>query len=317
MQQEREIVRMVSGSRVYGTTTPDSDTDIKYVFVPSVYDIIMQRAPNQHQTKTNNKVNQKNTKDDIDIEGFSLQFFLNLVARGQTLAIEMLFTPEEFIIHKTPTWEFIIGNRNKLVTSKLSSFVGYCRTQFAKYCLKSERLKAVNDVVDFLSGCNQKQKIEDVICQIQELTIIHKGIVIVDTQKSVLIVCDRQAQFGLKIDSALAIYKKVQQTYGDRSIASMKNNSTDLKALYHAVRLAKEAEELISTGFLTFPRPDADLLLKIRKGEVSIDEASELIDDSLTKIEKASENACLPSEPNINFINDFVFNTHLEQINKT
>ena len=47
------ILKSEFGSKVYGTTTPDSDTDYKAIALPSREDILLQKAF---------KTNQQNTK---------------------------------------------------------------------------------------------------------------------------------------------------------------------------------------------------------------------------------------------------------------
>jgi hypothetical protein len=45
-----------------------------------------------------------------------------------------------------------------------------------------------------------------------------------------------------------------------------------VKNAYHAVRLLEECIELLQTGTITFPRPNADFLRKVRHGEIPVEE---------------------------------------------
>lgn len=45
-----------------------------------------------------------------------------------------------------------------------------------------------------------------------------------------------------------------------------------IKNAYHALRLLEECHELLETGSISFPRPNADYLRKVRCGEVEVDE---------------------------------------------
>lgn len=45
-----------------------------------------------------------------------------------------------------------------------------------------------------------------------------------------------------------------------------------IKNAYHAVRLLEECIELLQTGSITFPRPNADFLRKVRHGEIPVEE---------------------------------------------
>ena len=100
------VVEMVFGSKVYGTSTPESDTDYKGVAIPSGKYIILQQVFSSINTSTGND-SSKNTKDDVDREIYSLHYYLKLLAEGQTGAIDMSFTPKKNIIQTSPTWEKI------------------------------------------------------------------------------------------------------------------------------------------------------------------------------------------------------------------
>ena len=45
-----------------------------------------------------------------------------------------------------------------------------------------------------------------------------------------------------------------------------------IKNAYHAIRLLEECIELLETGSITFPRPNADFLRKIRHGQAAVEE---------------------------------------------
>jgi predicted nucleotidyltransferase len=91
----KKIIEMEFGSRVYGTNLPTSDTDFKAIAIPSGRDIILQRAFKTIQDSTGNDQT-RNTQDDIDKETFSLHYFMRLLTEGQTVCLDMLFTPYPF-----------------------------------------------------------------------------------------------------------------------------------------------------------------------------------------------------------------------------
>src|ERR1700683_2655735 len=88
------IVMMRFGSHLYGTATPESDLDLKGVYLPEARDILLQRVK---ATVTSNRVKaagEKNEAGDVDSEFYSLQRYLDLLAEGQTVALDMLFAPD-------------------------------------------------------------------------------------------------------------------------------------------------------------------------------------------------------------------------------
>jgi predicted nucleotidyltransferase len=77
----------------------------------------------------------------------------------------------------------------------------------------------------------------------------------------------------------------------------------DTKFAMHAFRLAAQGEELLLTGNMTFPRPDAEHLRAIRDGKVyGPDEAQRCIDDwekAAARLDAAVEKSVLP--PKLDF----------------
>ena len=77
------------GSHLYGTDTPESDTDYKGVYMPTREEILLNRVPKQISFDSN-KSNEKNNKDDIDCQLYSIHYFFDLLVKGETVAIDMI-----------------------------------------------------------------------------------------------------------------------------------------------------------------------------------------------------------------------------------
>ena len=79
------------GSHLYGTNSENSDTDVKFIFLPSEEDCLLGiAAKNININSSNDK--EANTKDDVDIQGWSLQFFIDLLRKGDTNALDVLYS---------------------------------------------------------------------------------------------------------------------------------------------------------------------------------------------------------------------------------
>ena len=79
------------GSKLYGTDTPESDEDYKGIYVP-YQDMMILNTATHHVSYNTSDSNQKNTKDDIDIELKSVQTFLKELSRGDTGAFDLAFS---------------------------------------------------------------------------------------------------------------------------------------------------------------------------------------------------------------------------------
>lgn len=160
------IIKMQFGSHVYGTNLPTSDRDYKAVYIPAARDIVLQRVKTTIHESTKADERAKNTADDVDVEHFSLDKYLSLLMQGQTVAIDMLFTPEEFWLKDESArcgdlWTYLRANRLEFLSRGVNSYVGYARTQAAKYGLKGGRIATFRRVLEALEPIRRHDKIGD------------------------------------------------------------------------------------------------------------------------------------------------------------
>lgn len=311
------IFRCKFGSHLYGTDTPTSDLDYKSVFIPSADDLVLQRAPKTISKNTKSNSVTKNSADDIDDESYSIQQFIKLLLEGQTGNLDMLFCPENMIIHKTEEWDLIVNNKDKFLHSGTSAFVGYTKKQAAKYGVKGFRVGALREILDYLHNYRDDHKLGDII-RSMELPK-NENIKIVEIQGKTgpekhLEVCDRKVPLHATNKYAISVYKRIFDMYGERALKAEKNEGIDWKALSHAVRVANESIELLTTGKITFPRPDRDLLREIKQGILPYKEVEKIIEKGLVHVEEAQKTSKLPLKPDYKFAENLVYNIHLKAI---
>ena len=136
------------GSTLYGTNTLNSDTDYKSIYVPSIDDYLLQSVKKtiENNTGTNSS---RNTKDDVDNQLISLNYFLQLCISGDTLAIDMLHAPEAWEEITSPIWEDLKSKRHLFYTKNLKSYLGYCKKQASKYSIKGSRLDTAEKIISW------------------------------------------------------------------------------------------------------------------------------------------------------------------------
>ncbi len=316
------VVEMKFGSTVYGTTVPESDVDYKRVFLPSGRDIVMCQSKEQIGGQNKKAKGERNAPGAIDKESWSLKKYLRLLAEGQTNAFDMLFTPEHHYVQSSYTWRELMKNRDRLIHKGIEGFLGYCKSQAEKYSLKGERVLAVEKALALLSSFNQADKLHDDLAQAVVATVGDAKYVSLADQwnpaigraDSFLVICGKKVNFHNKVRLATELAEKTLSSYGDRAHKAADADGMDTKAFYHAVRTAYEAEELLLTGNITFPRPEAPLLLDIRNSKVSYAEVCAIIEAKTIDVNAAVLKSTLPPGPDLKFIEAFVYTHNLREI---
>jgi predicted nucleotidyltransferase len=111
------IFETIVGSQAYGTNTPESDKDLKFIYC--LPDYLYGFIPQLHVNK--------------DYVGFELEEFMQLIGTANPTLLELLSSPEDCIISKHPVFDLILKEKNKFITKKCAdSFGGYSRAQIKK-----------------------------------------------------------------------------------------------------------------------------------------------------------------------------------------
>lgn len=304
------ICEIKFGSHLYGTNTKSSDEDYKGIFLPTVEEILLGRIP-KTAASTPKDDTRKNNSGELDCEYYSLHHFLRLATQGQTVAIDMLFAPENMVFKNEEygwIWDEIVANRGLFLSKQMKAFIGYARAQASKYSLKGERLAKLEKVRDILSKYMDDEPFSRASQQLQI------GELVQDTKTSPHNV--NELQIGGKwygettsIGNVRASITNTIDRYGKRARAASDANGLDWKALSHAVRVSKELSELLSFGSITFPLTYSKLLLDIKLGKLSLEEVQNILDRELTFIEVQMQQSSLPEKVNTKHWDDFLAKT--------
>ncbi|EGF92716.1 nrdC.11 [Asticcacaulis biprosthecium C19] len=313
----KTLVEMKFGSHLYGTATAQSDLDVKAVYLPDARDILLQRVKPSVNIVREKARGEKNTADDIDFEAYSPAKFLDLLADGQTVALDMLFAPDDMMLSPPdPIWHEMKALAPRLFSRKTTAFVSYCRQQARKYGVKGARLAAVRLALDGLIaiedtyGANTKLGVAE--AEIRALAQNHDLLDIVvlphpdGSPASYFDIAGKKAIFSASIKGARTMVQNLFDEFGARTRAAEDNQGVDWKAMTHAVRIADQAIEFLDTRQITFPRSNAAHLLAIKRGEIAYAAVAEEIETLLAKVEAAVERTTLPEAVDRSVIDDFV-----------
>ncbi|MGE0207066.1 MAG: nucleotidyltransferase domain-containing protein [Candidatus Babeliales bacterium] len=322
---EKIIVTIKYGSHLFGTATPQSDVDIKGVYIPSADDILLQRVEPVLVKGSKKEPGARNKSTDVDYELYSPVKFLQAVAQGQSFALEMLFAPDYALIELLePEWSQLKQIGMKLLTKQAAAFVGYCKQQTYKYCQKGTKLAQATKAFELLSEAEKKYgtcaKLVTIIDDLKKAVESNEHLSFASmtqpdgNEEHYFQVCGKKIPFHATLKNARLIVQNIIDAYGNRAMEATRNDGADWKALSHAVRIGNQALEFFTHHTITFPRPEREHLLAIKQGNVDFKLVTQEVEDLLAKVEQAAERSELPEDYDPALIDYFIKQLYLKQV---
>lgn len=323
----KTIMKGYFGSHLYGTSTPESDVDFKEIYVPHARDILTGNVK-EHMSKNTNNTSSKNTKDDVDHELYSLKYFFKLAADGETVALDMLHTPQGLVVKSDlpDVWKYIQDNRSRFYTTNMKSYLGYVRKQASKYGVKGSRLAILRQALKRSNEWGQYFDNGAVIRLSHMKNVLPVGEFAswVETEnektgkQTFYNLLDRKFQDTLTNKEFNAILVKLEENYGERARKAEANEGIDWKALSHACRGGLQLLEIYKTGDLVYPLQDAPFILDVKLGKHTFKTVQEFLEDIVDQVEHASEQAAkngMQQKVDMSFWDDFLEQVYLENHN--
>ena len=310
------IVKMMFGSHLYGTATPSSDEDYKGVFLPSRSEILLNRIPKSYSESRKKGEGEKNNEDDIDIEIYSLHYFIKLACEGQTVALDMLHAPSNMILEKSEVWDDIVTNRQLFYTKNLKAFIGYARRQASKYGIKGSRLDAVQRVIDFLRGWKEEDRLSNPDLW-NSLPLGEHCYLVEDNPNGIpqFQIVGKIFQATQKVGYILPILKRFLSEYGKRAQMARDNQGIDWKAMSHAIRAALQTKEILENNTIVFPLRDASYLRDVKMGKLDyLTDVTPRLEDLMNEVEALSVKSNLPQKVNRKYWDNFLIEALVKNV---
>lgn len=301
-------MKCLFGSHLYGLQTPNSDKDYKGIYLPEKDNLLLGNYA-KHYSQSTGDGKSKNTANDIDVEIFSLPYFIELACKGETVAIDMLHadnTLPELISDVKPLWciwHQIQMQRTKFYTKDMKSYVGYARKQSNKYGVKGSRMGDVEKVINWLKfSKNEEQRLTTTIRQVYKQLPTSEFIRLVsqDTKQGELKfyeICGRKYQDTLTLEQLLVHAQGIYDEYGDRAKMAKLDLGVDWKAVSHALRASYQMLGILKDGDFDYPLPQTEFLLAVKTGQLNfVNEVQPELESVIQTIEKLAENSSLPQK---------------------
>jgi len=317
------IFKCIAGSRLYGTSTPQSDWDERGVFIPDEnYFYGFLNRTEQYEDKNN------------DITYWEIRKFLQLAMENNPNIIEILFVPKDKWLQYSNEWEEIYENRELFVSKKCKhTFLGYAHSQFHR--IKLHRHWIMNPptkkptredygLSPYKSDLTKDQigafnvllalKLENIKeyhplkIQLEEMheTYEFKGLcqnfkeIDINAVQEIMPISTHFLQI-LQKENAYAQAEREFNQYihwkehrNPERYKLEENFKYDCKHASHLIRLISEGAELLTKGNITLPRPDAEFLLEIKNGVYKYEEIADLLESYEKKFEVLYETSTLP-----------------------
>jgi len=306
----KTLVKMKFGSHLYGTDTPESDTDYKGIIIPTRDDCILNRIPKSINATTGQN-DSKNTKDDIDEEYYSIQYFMKLAAKGEMIVIDMLHAPEEMLLESTGIWRSLQEHRSKFYTKNLSGYMGYIKKQAAKYGVKGSRLAAMKQVTTYLDKFDEDKAMKEVwidlpINEYCQYTFSK------DNLMQMYEICGKKFGDTVKVGYVKKIVNVIYSKYGARAKQAERNEGVDWKAVSHAFRASEQLIEIYKTGDLKFPLANAKVITDMKTGKYHYknDKIQELLEANLVEVEALAAASEYPESFDDKWGDQFIINLY-------
>lgn len=319
------------GSKLYGTDNEFSDSDYKGIFLPNKKNMLLNIKCNHIQFK--NDINEKNTKDDVDIELWSVQYWLlTLLRKGETESLDLLYSNSNrpAVLYESRQIKEIFNHKDKYIDSdKLQNYpyVKYCIAQASRFGIKGNRLNAIRFIKDWCEkNCpsdieynknipkNERVKLnqhaDNILTNIP--SDLSKHIYKDKSNKEECIsICGKMHSYSIDMSEFYSRILTEYLKYGNRS-KNAADNGIDWKALSHSVRGIHQVKELMQTGKICFPLKSSDYLRKIKEGLIPFSEISKIIDQGLDELSNLSENIKLTSKYDVKLIERLILKQYDE-----
>lgn len=320
------LFECISGSRAYGTDTPESDTDLAGVFVlprSAFYglDRIEQVSDPAHNESY-----------------YEIGRFVELLGKNNPNLLEILYSEGDCVRFRHPLFDLI---NPKHVLSRLceSTFGGYALTQVRKARGLNKKIvnpmegprKTILDfchvvsgqgsisLSDWLAGVGFRQ--EDCgLVKVPHMRDVYaiftafperRGIVTssVSTEVALSSVPKGASPIGWMnfnkdgFKKYCKEYREYQDWLQNRNEARYAANiehgrNYDSKNLMHTFRLLDMAEEIATEHRITVRRPNREFLMRIRRGDFLYEDLIGMAEEKIETIKSAFEVSDLPEQPN-------------------
>lgn len=288
--EKKTIYQTVTGSKLYGTDTPESDTDTKGIcIIDKRYYVGFLGNFNQWQ----------DSEEDTEI--YDIRKAFNLIANANPNMFDLVFAPREYWVKSSPYWETIYNHRYEFLSKKAKfTYSGYAIAQLRriethrKWLLNPPDHQPTREEFGFKECPVSKDLIRATLS-------IPSGILADNVKDG--IIKEQKYQEALKNWQNYQEWKKNRNPKRAELEARI---GYDSKHAMHLIRLMRTGKEILTQGevFVSRRNIDADELKSIRNCEWSYDKVVQEARAADLELNELYEKSTLRHGPDMNKLND-------------
>jgi uncharacterized protein len=289
LAEENLILKVLTGSHLYGTDTVNSDKDYVGIFIPPKDYMLGLKTCEQVESRTNSTGSgRRNTKDDTDMTIYSLPKFIKLAIQNNPNIVEIFFAPESNIVYCNEFGRKLLDSYQLFISKKVKhTFLGYAHAQKEKLFTKKDRLDALHKTLDFI-----------VDVQVNSVSGLLEQPLQVKGKYGVYKTYEKGTQLNFIENDLITLLDE----YGLRT-KMIQEHGYDLKFASHLIRLLSESIEFLETGKLTLPLREVSLIRDIKEGLCDLQYVKELTEHYEKLIEDVDCKSQLQHIPQFDKIN--------------
>ena len=278
------LIYMLVGSFPCGTAIPTSDTDYRGI----------------HRTTANI------IPDNVI---YSLPDYVSRILIGEIVPLEMLFLPEIFWKSEpAPLWYKIKENKDKIISKQMHLITTQCKVQFLIHGIKgvsNNYLVGFISFLDLISKLDETKQIKDYVFllkeKVQKMDEYYSFLRFVDGNKPFFEIAGRMYFLDQTVRS-LKRGLNSQVNYYTKNTEIYQKGQGYIKKLYHAARDMVITHQLLTTGVVTYPLPEYEYLLGIRKEKIPYKRVIRDLEDFALNVDDLMKKSALAEKPDYAFI---------------
>ena len=292
--EQNRIFEAITGSQLYGTSTPESDVDYRGICIPPMDVLLNPFYPFQQKDK--------GFKEE-DRTLYALGKFFQICADCNPNIVEMLFIPEQNTVYNSKYWEKIVANKDLFLSKKAKyTFTGYAIAQLK--AIKRHRQWFIDP---------PKKKVER-----SDFGLTDSPLISGDSLDHALNIPHNLFKDEFHDELVREREYRIEKRKWDNYVSWRDNRNLkrreledkfgyDCKHASHLFRLMTEGKELLLTGDIIFPLGNADEIRAIKNGFYSYDEMLEKAELLDSEFEIWYNESVLPNKPNRNKLIELYF----------